>query len=251
LAVAELTHLARAESLSHSVWSAAAAAAGPLVAMVLWLTSRRAGALWPVSTHRRTYLVQGLTPLIALGWAWIFYADWRYEGGAGPLPYVPLLNALDLTHAFVLLSFVAWWRALAREGHAPPLPAHWLFAALGVAVFFWLNAVLLRTIHHWADVPYRFDTLMRSMLVQAALSIFWTVQALALMFLANRRGQRTPWLIGAALMAMVVGKLFVVDLSNIGGIERIVSFIGVGLLMLAIGYLSPLPPRRNAGGETA
>jgi uncharacterized membrane protein len=36
--------------------------------------------------------------------------------------------------------------------------------------------------------------------------------------------------------------LFFVDLSNIGGIERIVSFIGVGLLMLVIGYVSPVPP---------
>jgi uncharacterized membrane protein len=33
-----------------------------------------------------------------------------------------------------------------------------------------------------------------------------------------------------------------VDLSRIGSIERIVSFVGVGLLMLIVGYLSPLPP---------
>jgi len=41
---------------------------------------------------------------------------------------------------------------------------------------------------------------------------------------------------------MVVVKLFFVDLSNVGGIERIVSFIGVGVLMLIIGYISPVPP---------
>ena len=38
-------------------------------------------------------------------------------------------------------------------------------------------------------------------------------------------------------------KLFLVDLSTVGSIERIVSFIGVGLLMLVVGYYSPLPPR--------
>ncbi len=43
-------------------------------------------------------------------------------------------------------------------------------------------------------------------------------------------------------MAIVVAKLFFVDLSNVGGIERIVSFIGVGLLMLVVGYFSPVPP---------
>ena len=49
-------------------------------------------------------------------------------------------------------------------------------------------------------------------------------------------------LTGAALLVVVVIKLFLVDLSGIGTIERIVSFIGVGLLMLVIGYFSPLPP---------
>jgi uncharacterized membrane protein len=44
-------------------------------------------------------------------------------------------------------------------------------------------------------------------------------------------------------MGVVVAKLFLVDLSNVSGVERIVSFIGVGLLMLLIGYLSPVPPR--------
>ena len=70
-------------ALSHSVWSAAAAAL-PLVAMILWLTSRRAAVLWPVLQHSRAYLVVGLSPLIVLGLAWIFYADLRYDGHAGP-----------------------------------------------------------------------------------------------------------------------------------------------------------------------
>ena len=50
------------------------------------------------------------------------------------------------------------------------------------------------------------------------------------------------WLTGAALLVVVVLKLFLVDLSSIGTVERIVSFVGVGLLMLVLGYFSPLPP---------
>jgi uncharacterized membrane protein len=41
----------------------------------------------------------------------------------------------------------------------------------------------------------------------------------------------------------VVAKLFLVDLSSIGTVQRIVSFIGVGVLMLVVGYFSPVPPR--------
>jgi uncharacterized membrane protein len=63
-----------------------------------------------------------------------------------------------------------------------------------------------------------------------------------MMLLAARKSTRVVWLAGAALLAVVVAKLFLVDLSRIGSIERIVSFVGVGLLMLIVGYLSPLPP---------
>ena len=66
------------------------------------------------------------------------------------------------------------------------------------------------------------------------------------MVAATRRALRPVWLAGALLMAVVVAKLFLVDLSGAGTVERIVSFIGVGLLMLVIGYLSPVPPRKES-----
>ena len=49
-------------------------------------------------------------------------------------------------------------------------------------------------------------------------------------------------MVGAALLAAVVVKLVFVDLSGQGTIERIVSFVGAGLLILLIGYLAPVPP---------
>jgi uncharacterized membrane protein len=79
--------------------------------------------------------------------------------------------------------------------------------------------------------------------VQTSFSILWTLIALATMVFATRRGLRVAWLAGGALLLVVVAKLFVVDLSNVGTIARIVSFIGVGVLMLVVGYFSPVPPR--------
>jgi uncharacterized membrane protein len=63
------------------------------------------------------------------------------------------------------------------------------------------------------------------------------------MVLAKRRCVREPWLAGALLLAAVVLKLFLVDLSGISTLARIISFLGVGALMMLIGYLAPLPPR--------
>jgi len=108
--------------------------------------------------------------------------------------------------------------------------------------FVWLNAVLLRTMHHWRGIPYEAEALLADTAIHTALSIFWTVLALGAMLWANRSLQRVVWFCGAALMGVVLVKLFLVDLARIGTVPRIVSFLGVGGLMLVIGYYSPLPP---------
>jgi uncharacterized membrane protein len=50
-------------------------------------------------------------------------------------------------------------------------------------------------------------------------------------------------------MGLVVIKLFLVDLGNSGTIERIVSFIGIGVLLLVVGYFAPVPPRKEPLAE--
>ena len=58
-----------------------------------------------------------------------------------------------------------------------------------------------------------------------------------------RASARAIWLGGAALMAVVVVKLFLVELDNTGTLGRVVSFLGVGVLLLVVGYFAPVPPR--------
>jgi uncharacterized membrane protein len=71
------------------------------------------------------------------------------------------------------------------------------------------------------------------------------------MLTATRRASRGMWATGAVLLAVTIVKLFVVDLSRVGTIERIVSFVAVGLLTLVIGYFSPLPPAARGHRTTA
>ena len=89
--------------------------------------------------------------------------------------------------------------------------------------------------------------LLESTTLQAALTLMWTATALPLMVLANKRAIRPLWMIGAALLAVVVGKLFLVDLAALSGLSRVVAFLGVGGLLLVIGYLAPLPPAARVG----
>ena len=53
------------------------------------------------------------------------------------------------------------------------------------------------------------------------------------------------WIIGAALVAVVLVKMFFVDLRANGTVERIVSFLVVGSLLVATGYFSPIPSKNS------
>ena len=118
-----------------------------------------------------------------------------------------------------------------------------MFAAL---VFFWLNAALIRALHYTVGTPVTVFGIMDSQVVQAALSIFWGLLGFAAMTIAARQRWRSVWVVGAALMIVVVAKLFLIDLSSVGTIARIASFLTVGVLLLVTGYLAPLPPKPAA-----
>ncbi|MFM0336588.1 DUF2339 domain-containing protein [Paraburkholderia fungorum] len=181
------------------------------------------------------------TPLVLVMWVWTFYANLTQDGGAWAR--LPLLNPLDLVQAVIFALAALWLVHISHLG--VPLGEYRLplQVAAGVTGFIWLNAMLLRTLHHWTGVPYQLGEMSHSMLVQASVSVFWTLCALAVMIWATRRASRVFWFIGGALLAATIVKLFLFDLSHVSGIERIVSFIGIGVMLLLIGYFSPLPPK--------
>jgi uncharacterized membrane protein len=204
---------------------------------------------WPIEVHREAYVgiaAVGLALYLAL---WSVNTNVTLPGDPYPLPFVPLLNPLDMAQVFVLLvllRFCSYLRSARLPGHAA-VPQRPVFIALAILAFVWLNAALLRALHHLAGVPFEAGALLRSTLVETSISIFWTVIALTAMLMATRTRVRVVWLTGAGLLGVVIAKLFLVDLSHIGTVERIISFVGVGLLMLIIGYFSPLPPAAVQG----
>jgi len=91
-------------------------------------------------------------------------------------------------------------------------------------------------------VPWRLSSMLASKPLQAALTLAWTLIAVAAMVVASSRRLRILWMLGAALLAVVVAKLFLVDLGSLSGLPRVIAFLGVGVLLLIIGFVSPLPP---------
>ena len=218
-------------------------------ALLLLLLPRPALARrWPVSAAPSAY--QGAAAAaLALGLLlWTLLANVASNGSARPLSYLPLLNPLDVGIGVALLATWLWLRSDAAQDavrHRPQATQ----AVLAVAGFVWLNAMLIRAFHHFGGVPFRVDAWTHSLAVQTGITLLWTATALVLMWLSARRALRRPWMVGAALLAAVVLKLLLVDLSGTGTVMRIVSFIGVGVLMLVIGYVAPLPAGDSKKGQ--
>ncbi len=214
-------------------------------ALVLWaLRSRAMLRRWPLTEYRSTYLEFAATPVAVYLLAWVWVTNAASPGNAAPLPYLPLLNPLELAHWLVLLALVLWWRALPPASFAriDPLIAKGAVGVTGLAL---LTGMVLRACHHYAGVEWRFDALYASWLTQAALSITWAICGVVAMVLGHGRRVRTLWVAGAALLGVVVLKLFFVELADRGGLFRIVSFIAVGALLLLVGYFAPVPPKRE------
>ena len=205
-------------------------------ALLLLLIRRSVADVWPVRAAPTAYAQIGGAVLAAGLWLWTLVANLASDGTAAPLPHLPLVNPLDVGVALALIAVVLWLRTVG-QARGP------LLGAVAAAGFIWLNAILVRGFHHYGDVPYRVDSWLRSLPVQSGIALLWSLTALVAMWLGARRAARVPWLVGAALLAAVVLKLLLVDLSGTGTVTRIVSFIGVGVLMLVIGYVAPLPAK--------
>ncbi len=157
-----------------------------------------------------------------------------------PLPFVPLLNPLDLAVLYALLVAGAWYRAHGASFDIDGRQVALVVTGFGFAM---ITMGVMRWFHHWEAMPFRPSAAFRHDGLQATLSIVWAVLGVSAMSLGARRARRMVWMAGAALMGVVVVKLFLVDLGNTGTVARIVSFIGVGVLLLVIGYFAPLPAR--------
>lgn len=210
----------------------------PTVILLIRFHSRK---LWPVTTWKIYY--QDIIPvpflLIILGW---FFVAGRESGRILEF-YLPVLNPIDLAQLAVILLMAFAMKVGLSFSHRWANRTN--TAVIGFLAFIWINIVMLRAIHHYTLIAYDSEILWHSPTVQMALSILWTICALAVMNIARRIQLRQLWILGAGLLGVVVIKLALKDLSGSSTLAGIVSFMAVGILMLLIGYLSPIPPVKN------
>ena len=220
------------------------------VPLAFWLLSASPKQPALFRRHPAAYLKFGgiMCALFAAGW--LLRVNISTPHRPAPLPYLPLLNPLELASVGLLwLGWRGFERIAASDGWSGTAKRQYAAFLNGLA-FIVLSAGVMRLWHFFDGIRWRLDYLLASFGLQASLSVVWAVTAIVLMVGGNRSGRRSRWLTGATLMAVVVVKLFLVELGNSGGIARIVSFIAVGLLLLLVGWFAPVPPKENILEET-
>lgn len=200
--------------------------------------------IWPLQKYQEAYLGWGLLPVVIYSAIWVIVVCFN-EADPLPLPYIPVINPQDIAQLFSLIIIYEWLNQT-KQGKLPGInklsPGVLLKVLAGIA-FIWLNSLVAHVVHFYMGVRYAMEPMFESSFFQTSITIVWTVTAFAVMGLASRLSQRELWFTGAALLAVVVIKLFIIDLSDLGTIATIISFMSVGILMLVIGYITPVPPK--------
>ena len=211
----------------------------PLAVLTLGLWRRPVLVAWPRAGQFPGYRLGWFSPAMALlAFAWL--AGLFMDGNPQPLPFLPLLNPLELA----LLGLGLLLYALAGE-FAAVRPGRKLWPLLAFA---FVTLATLRAVHHGHGEAWSL-ALLQSGFTQASLTVVWSLLGVGAWIVGSRRRNRQVWAGGAVLMAIVLLKLLAVDRVYMGDMPGIVSVMVVGLLLVGVGYIAPSPPRALATGE--
>ena len=198
---------------------------------------------WPFAQHSNAYFTAAL--LLVVGYMMLVVITVIDDpGDPSPLTYIPILNPYDVL-SIVGVALMWYGLQLERRNDRWNLggDTQLLQTVLAATAFVLSTISVVRIVHHTTGIAWDGSALFGSVGVQSSLSIYWAILGLTGMVLGTKRANRNVWMAGAGLMVLVVLKLFVIDLGNTGTVARIVSFLGVGIMLLVVGYFSPVPPK--------
>ena len=164
--------------------------------------------------------------------------DWIWTNIAS----TPIVNLMLLSFGAPVL--LGW---LVSQYHAPSLKTK-AFMFSGVAAFIFIN---LQIKHLWQGDIRLYEPMQSGELY--TYSIVWLAIAVALVLggaLRSSKSNQTIYRVGIGLLGLVIAKLFLVDMSDLDGLLRVASFMGLGLSLLGLSYLHQRI-QRSRGEEDA
>lgn len=155
---------------------------------------------------------------------------WSYEAQIGD---TPIFNLLLLSYGVPTLIGVALWRLLPTRFARYAI----MFAGANLLLF-----VSMEIRHLWQigeigltnPMALRHDTSNGELYTYSAV---WLLMASAALVLGSWLQKSALYKAGMGLLLVVVAKLFLIDMSDLTGLWRVASFMGLGLVLLALAWL--------------
>lgn len=163
----------------------------------------------------------------------------------------PILNWLLYTYGLPALSCLAGAAFLRRADARHPqraTPAFFAPAAafLGLVLIFAL--INLEITDFYSAGPYVEFNWERRAARDLTMSAAWGLYAIVLLVIGAWRAGRALRLIGLGFLLLTVAKVFLFDLSNLSGVYRILSFLGLGIALVLVSLLyQRFVPREKQG----
>lgn len=157
--------------------------------------------------------------------------------------YTPLFNLRFMILALLAMAFIVVTLGFRRYGPDTPRirKALLLFPTLTALILFELFTVETRDLFQQAAGKLASDDreALRSLLnmQQLALSGVWLLYSITLMGVGIWRRAKGIRILAMGLFGVTIAKIFIFDLSFLDTLYRIFSFIGSGLVLLAVSYV--------------
>ena len=152
----------------------------------------------------------------------------RYQERGGPI-----INWLLYTYGVPALACFAGAAFLKRARDRTPLgPAA---GFLGLLLLFAL--INLEIVDFFSTGPYVEFTMERRLGRDLTMSVAWGIYAMALLVIGLVRRAPGLRMISLGFLLLTVAKVFLYDLSNLTGLYRILSFLGLGVSLILVSLL--------------
>jgi len=161
----------------------------------------------------------------------VFLVDLLLE----PWPYHLLWNTRFLAGAAAIaVAGAGAWMLWRRKAEVTPTEAS-LPAILAVVAN--LIALVFLSLDLWQYVGVKLPPATRTSAQQLSLSIFWCVYALGGVSVGFWRRTRPVRVFSMGLLYLSIIKVFLFDLSSLQELHRIISFFGLGIILLVVSLL--------------
>jgi hypothetical protein len=218
------------------------------LALIVNVTASGQGIMARFSpARRRQYGLAGCGALCALLCIWAV-SSFLLAGDSSPMAYLPLLNPLAFAEAVIFFS-ATWWSL--RSARLYPDFEAWMTSRVAIAVCTVLTMAFstvetARIFHFYGGTPFTLPALWRDLVFQTTVTMLWGLWSLGMMRIGSKNAaHRRIWNIGAVLLSCNILKLIFADLAGSGRLTRVFSFLGLGVLLMVIGYLTPLPTENS------